>query len=57
MADQICKMNIWGYLQGWKKPGFKKKPAQWVFLFFFGFFGFFGPEERVLGFFQFQEYF
>jgi hypothetical protein len=40
-----------------KKPGFKKKPAQWVFLFFFGFLGFFGPEERVLGFFQFQEYF
>jgi hypothetical protein len=33
----------------------------WGFFgFFFGFFGFFGffcPEERVLGFFQFQEYF
>jgi hypothetical protein len=25
--------------QGWKKPGFfKKNPAQWVFLGFFGFF-------------------
>jgi hypothetical protein len=36
-------------MQGWKKPGFlKKKPAQWVFLFFFGFFGFFGV---FLGFF------
>jgi hypothetical protein len=24
-----------------KNPGLKKKPAQWVFLFFLGFFGFF----------------
>jgi hypothetical protein len=51
--------------QGWKKPGFLKKtqPSGFLgFLGFFGFFGFFGllvfcPEERVLGFFQFQEYF
>ncbi len=38
----------------------KKKPAQWVFLGFLVFFWVFlyiCPEERVLGFFQFQEYF
>jgi hypothetical protein len=30
------------FRQGWKKPGFKKKPAQWFFFcFFFGFLGFF----------------
>ena len=46
-----------------KNPGFfKKNPAQWVFLGFFGFFwvfwvflgffGFFCPDERVFGFFS-----
>jgi hypothetical protein len=37
-------------MQGWKKPRFKKKPAQWGFFGFFGFFGFlkyFCPEERI----------
>jgi hypothetical protein len=48
---------FWGLLnQGWKKPGFfKKNPAQWVFLGFFGFFGvfwgFFGFFGVFLGFF------
>jgi hypothetical protein len=45
-------------IQGWKKPGFfKKNPAQWVFLGFFGFFwvfgvflGFFGLFARTRGF-------
>ncbi len=50
-----------------KKPGLKKKPAQWVFfgflffLFFFVFFGFlytvFAQKRAFSGFFQFQEYF
>jgi hypothetical protein len=45
-----------------KNPGLKKNPAQWVYLVFLGFlgflgFGFFCPDERVLGFFQFHEYF
>jgi hypothetical protein len=43
--------------QGWKKPGFFLKLSPVGFLGFFGFFGVFCPEERVLGFFQFQEYF
>jgi hypothetical protein len=44
-------------VQGWKKHGFKKKPAQWFFWVIWGFFGFFVfflflflyicPEERV----------
>jgi hypothetical protein len=37
--------------QGWKKPGFKKKPAQCFFFGFLGFFWFFKiyicPGERV----------
>jgi hypothetical protein len=35
-------MNPRWFKAGLEKPGFKKKPAQWVFLFFWGFFGFFG---------------
>jgi hypothetical protein len=41
MVGGLLPDSLW---QGWKKPGFlKKKPAQWVFRFFFC------PEERVLG--------
>jgi hypothetical protein len=31
----------WHALQGWKKLGLKKKPAQWFYLGFFGFIYFF----------------
>jgi hypothetical protein len=48
LACEKCRL-----LQGWKKPGFKKKkPAQCFFLFFFcfwifwGFFGFFLPRRE-----------
>jgi hypothetical protein len=57
-------------MQGWKKPGFKKKKTSPVgffgfFGFFLGFLDFFGfwfflyicPEERVFWGFQFQEHF
>jgi hypothetical protein len=33
--------------QGWKKPVFKKKPAHWFYLGFFGFFLYIFREERV----------
>jgi hypothetical protein len=38
-----------------KNPGFKKKPAQRVF--FFWFFHIIAQKREFLGFFQFQEYF
>ncbi len=49
-------------VQGWKKPGFKKKPALWFFFVFLGllvFLGFyiFAQKREFLGFFQFLEYF
>jgi len=58
----ILNMFFLCFKQGWKKPGFlKKKPAQWVFLGFFGFFwvflvflgffGFFAQKRGFLGFF------
>jgi hypothetical protein len=37
--------------QGWKKPGFKKKPSPVVFFVFCGFFGFFWFFGVFLGFF------
>jgi hypothetical protein len=54
VSDRAGRFSL--YLQGWKKTGFlKKKPAQSVFLVFFGFlwlFLFICPEERVLRFFS-----
>jgi hypothetical protein len=49
------------FCQGWKKPGFKKKTAQWVFLggflVFLGYLFFYifaQKREEFLGFFDFQ---
>jgi hypothetical protein len=43
MASATCRVE--------KKPGFKKKPAQWVFLGFWGFFVCFFGFLGVFGFF------
>jgi hypothetical protein len=46
-------------VQGWKKPGFvyKKKPAQWFFLGFFGFLNICPEEIVVRVFFSFKKTF
>jgi hypothetical protein len=38
---ELQSKNIATNRQGWKKPWFKKKTAQWFFWFYLGFLGFF----------------